>query len=421
MKYPKLFLLLGLATAALTSCISTQTETDPVVPPQDLYVSIADSLLYRIPAIACTQNGNLVAIADNRHGHGNDVGHAMPIDIMYRVSQDQGLTWSPAAILADSQDSTYAKTMYGYGDAAIVADRESDRQMLICVGDSTGRTCFEQGFQQVIRFYGDQQGQHWGPGVNITDRIYRLVPGLESLFIGSGKIHQSRYVKKGQYYRLYCSLISIGYGNAVIYSDDFGETWELLGSTESCCPHGDEPKVDELPDGCVLLSSRAHGRWFNIFRFDDATYTTGHWEEPVLSSSIVCLENACNGEILTVPVIAQATDSVSGLKKGERALLYLQSVPYGPKRSHVSIWFKALREGIDCNAITPTSFGEGWQRHEVTSESSAYSTGCLTSKGRIAFLYERQDEGRPWHDIHFESLSVDSITGGIFSYKTSDK
>lgn len=416
MRHTKLFLLVGVAAAALVSCTQKAAEPDPVIPAQDLFVSYADSLLYRIPAITCTQNGNIVAVADNRHAHGSDVGYALPIDIMYRVSQDQGLTWSPAAILADCQDSTYASTMYGYGDAAIVSDRESDRQMLICVGDSTGRTCFQQGFQQVIRFYGDQQGQHWGPGINISDKIYRLVPGLESLFVGSGKIHQSRYIKVGNYYRLYCSFITLGYGNAVIYSDDFGESWELLGSTESCCPKGDEPKVDELPDGSVLLSSRTQGRWFNIFRFDAGSNTTGHWEEPAIASSIVCIDNACNGEILTVPVVAQAVDSVSGLQPGQRALLYLQSVPYGPKRSHVSIYFKALPEGIDCSTITPVSFGEGWQRFEVTSESSAYSTCCLTLKGRIAFLYERTDPGRPWHDIHFESLSVDSITGGIFTY-----
>ena len=377
---------------------------------QKLYITKPSETIYRIPAITCTADGTLIAVADNRNHHGNDAGYSMPIDIMYRLSHDNGKTWTQEQYLADCREDIYNGRIYGFSDAAIASDVDSDRQIALCVGDSTGRTVFQQGFQQVYRFYGTNNGNTWSKGENITHKIYSLVPQLKCLFIGSGKIHQSRYVKKGKYYRLYCSLISIGYGNAVIYSDDFGENWSLLGTTESCCPKGDEPKTEELPDGSVIISSRTKGRWFNIFRFDDKTYTSGHWENPVIAKDIICQQNACNGEIMGLLAIDTQTN--------KEVWLYLQSVPYGPKRTHVSIYYKPLPLLVDCKTITPENFGEGWERFEITPDGSAYSTFCMTADKQIAFLYERANIAGQWlYDICFEKLSIEQITHGRYTIK----
>ena len=377
---------------------------------QALYVSKPGERIYRIPAVACTVDGTLIAVSDNRYSHGSDVGYAQPIDIMFRLSHDNGLNWTSEERLADCHESIYKGRVYGFGDAALVADRESDRQMVLCVGDSTGRTVFQQGFQQVYRFYGTNNGKTWSKGENITHKIYSLVPQLPCLFIGSGKIHQSRYVKKGKYYRLYCSLISLKYGNAVIYSDDFGENWSLLGTTESCCPEGDEPKTDELPDGSDILSSRTEGRWFNIFRFDDKSYTTGHWEQPVKAKDIICLQNACNGEIMALKAYDKQTR--------KKVWIYLQSVPYGPKRSHVSIYYKVLPYKVDCKSITAENFGQDWARYEVLPDDSGYSTFCLTADKQIGFLYERAPKQGQWlYDVWFEKISLEQITNGRYSMK----
>ena len=145
---------------------------------QALYVSKPSERIYRIPAIACTVDGTLIAVSDNRYHHGSDVGYAQPIDIMFRLSHDNGQAWTNEAVLANCREEIYKGRVYGFGDAALVADRESDRQMVLCVGDSTGRTVFQQGFQQVYRFYGTDNGKTWGKGENITHKIYSLVPQL---------------------------------------------------------------------------------------------------------------------------------------------------------------------------------------------------------------------------------------------------
>ena len=90
----------------------------------------------------------------------------------------------------------------------------------------------------------------------------------------------------GHYYRLYAALCARPGGNRVVYSDDLGRTWQALGDIHtSPAPNGDEPKVEELPNGDVLLSSRVSGgRLFNIFHYLSERNATGAWEQqPVLS------------------------------------------------------------------------------------------------------------------------------------------
>ena len=72
---------------------------------------------------------------------------------------------------------------------------------------------------------------------------------VKSMFMASGRIMQSKKVKVGDYYRIYAALlITIKSGvwiNAVIYSDDFGHKWHLLGDLEDMAisNKADEAKV----------------------------------------------------------------------------------------------------------------------------------------------------------------------------------
>lgn len=159
------------------------------------------------------------------------------------------------------------------------------------------------------------------------------------------KISQSNVIKVGEYYRLYCAvLVKLGNGsnvNFVLYSDDFGGSWTVLGDVnDSPVPSGgDEPKADELPDGSVIISSRASGgRIYNIYSYTDSRVAAGSWSTSVFSGAgnngAVAQGNSCNGEILFVPVIRN-----SDSKKMYTAL---QSVPTGPGRANVGIYYKGL-------------------------------------------------------------------------------
>ena len=116
-------------------------------------------------------------------------------------------------------------------------------------------------------------------------------------------------------------------GNRVIYSDDFGRTWKVLGTLDQLpVPYGDEAKCEELPDGRVVISSRAWGgRYFNIYSYSDVASGAGTWGEPAPSGRRVngcaSLENACNGGLLIIPAV-RTIDK-------KKVYLALQSVPFG--------------------------------------------------------------------------------------------
>ena len=111
-------------------------------PSVDVFTTTPATIPYRIPAITTASNGNIIAVADYRHSRA-DIGMATNgrIDIRARISKDNGKTWGDifdviqgkgAAGIDPSNNDMYV----GFGDPVIVADRESNRVLLItCSGN----------------------------------------------------------------------------------------------------------------------------------------------------------------------------------------------------------------------------------------------------------------------------------------------
>jgi len=382
---------------------------------------------YRIPAIATAKNGDLFAISDFRPC-GNDIGYG-EVDMKCRISTDNGQTWGEEFTigegLGDDNGGEVWKT--GFGDAAIVADRERNELLVMAVCGKT--VCWNANYipnspesnpnrvAQMRAVYNESTGQwEWTKPVEVTESVYSIFvdkagkPTVKTLFIGSGRICQSRVVKKGDYYRLYCSVwthIWHNGGNRVIYSDDFGKTWNVLGTlADRPALQGDEPKCEELPDGSVILSSRkGGGRFFNVFRFDDDTYTTGKWDKVVASNEaqggIKVGANSTNGEIL---YYEGATDA-----QGNKVNLMLQSIPAGEGRSNVTMFYKVIDPAQKYTAAT---FSENWTKGmEISHRGSAYSTMSIQADGCIAFFYEEEPY---WYNMVYVPLSIEQLTNGAY-------
>ena len=73
------------------------------------------------------------------------------------------------------------------------------------------------------------------------------------------------------------------------------------------------------------------------------------------------MSNACNGEILIVPAIRK--------EDRKKIRLVLQSVPLGPGRSKVGIYYKELPE--DLTAFTPEILAADWEKPYQVSESTS--------------------------------------------------
>ena len=394
----KTFLLFSLFLAAL------------VAPAQTTLFETGDAsgYPYRIPAITTDKDGQLIALTDRRPC-GGDIGYGR-VDILGRTSHDNGKTWGePFNVLV----GTGSGPDTGYGDACLVADRNRKELLLVCVsGDVPYWSSKVEKSQRFVYTHGrwdkKTQSWQWDTPTDLTKHVYIDLLGgrINGLFMGSGRICQSSKIKVGKYYRLYGALCT-HVGNFVLYSDNFGRSWNVLGSsTESCAPKGDEPKCEELPDGSVLLSSRKHGgRYFNVFRYTDEKRGEGVWGHPVDSrrapGGINNEGTPCNGEILIVE--ARRAD-------GKRTHLALQSIPAGPNRSNVTIYWKELAKQADY--LTPMTFASHWQgSYQVSTLGSAYSTMTLQADGRIGFFYEEEPKH---YQMVYRALGIDEITGGKF-------
>ena len=374
---------------------------------------------YRIPAVAQAANGDLVFVCDYRYS-GKDIGvqDRGRLDLRYRVRHSDGI-WGKEQTLAACQTGT---PFVAFGDPCIVCDSETGRLMVTsCCGNVSFPDGTHDNHQGWSRWYSTDDGKTWDKNyTELADQIKRQVDErsnatLASFFIGSGKITQSRQIKEGQYYRLYCASNTrintagaVDKMNYVWYSDDFGQTWTMLGHPDDTpIDGGDEPKVEELPDGSVVISSRDEGRIFNIFHYTDTKTAQGTWGTQHLSArgNNGCFGATCNGEILIVPV-RRTTDGVA-------SYLALQSVPMSADRINVGIYYKELQTLSDYR--TGADLAADWTPCQISSTSSAYSTMCLMQNGHIAFFYEENGQ-RSGYDMVFKDLDIATITGGRYTY-----
>ena len=425
---------------------------------------------YRIPAIL-NQNGTLWAFTDDRSNVSStvswgDIGCG-EISIIAKKSTDNGASWSSSTTVAEGRNS--ASGFYkAHGDAAVVCDREDPTKMLVmCAsgeksyGSSTvsvtrtwsiWRYTYDLDLSSAIRVgkYTSTNGGATWSGDDVTTNIYGIwdkassstykngVP-VTKLFFSSGRICQSAIIKKdnNSNYRLYAALCS-NKGSLVVYSDNFGESWSALGGTDTWpVLSGDEAKIEELPNGNVLISSRmttsskSSGRYFNVFTYTNKNSASGSWGTALESSSssggTYAYWNNTNGEIILVPAMAKDSNVP--------VYIALQSVPAGNtnnttdqntyKRSNVSIYWKVLRSESELD--TPSDFTNGWTKYEVSSTTSAYSSMVLDNNGDVAFIYEENainttiggSGNMDYYDIQFKSLPLSTITNGAYTYTTA--
>lgn len=435
--------LIGISTFAC-GCTKPETPSEgdkepqpqPTVERTDLFaVKSAEDIAYRIPSIAVTQTGRLIAVVDYRIVR-SDIGvvNNGRIDLHYRTSDDNGHTWSDTKVLIEGKGAEATDFMsVGYGDPCIVADRESDRVLVMsCAGNVSFQNGTRQRHQNIARFYSEDGGQTWSAPEDIAESIYSQFDEssygpVRSMFVASGRIMQSSTVKVGSHYRLYCAVLvrdkSATHMNYVLFSDDFGGSWKVLGDINEPAVYrtADEPKVEELPNGTILISSRYNeGRYYNIFTFDDVAAGTGSWDKAQFSGAnnrgVVATQNSTNGEVAIIPVTRTADN--------EPMHLLLQSVPMGPQRANVGIYYKELASELD-DYVSPYELARDWDGSlQVSTLNSAYSTMIWQKDNNLGFFYEEETYGVSAHsyggyNMVYESLSLEEITDGKYKYRAT--
>ncbi len=416
MKIQKIFSLLvfaaGLSVTAAAqdkSCCGKCGD----VPTVTVFGTPYEGIPVRIPAMAVTKDKNVLALVDYRYNW-SDIGwkahDTYRLDILLRRSGDNGRTWGPVITVAQGNDN------YGYGDPSVVADRDSAGLILVhAVGGNVPYwKANAENPQHAIFFRSTDGGLTWDEGHDMAAQIYALykeeqpLTQEKGLFLTSGKITQSRIIKKDKYYRLYIAHPILNVGAFVLYSDDFGRSWHVLGGAGTIPgPDGDESKVEELPDGSVLLSCRkysSNGRRFNVFAYSDKKKATGSWGT---AADAVAMDSCTrvNGDIIVVPS-RRASDR-------KKVWLAIQSLPQSKSRDHLGFYYREMP--YKSTPATAVTLRDGWKKGRMIRRgSAAYSTMVQLPDGNIGILFEA-DLNDSGFDNLFANLKIEDITAGEYS------
>lgn len=417
------------AFAALSSMpILAQTQSSEVSHKETILYNSSNTKKapYRIPAIVTMSNGEILAISDYRPG-GNDVGNGGEVDIYARISNDNGATWSGDDNTPHDNTSNIIKVADGtsslaYGDAAVAAHPETGDVLVLCVGGNS--TKFASATTSTTNYYtymfrSSDYGRTW-TSTNVTSTFKGSNSLLKnkkvcSMFFASGRLLVSKHTPGRVYGAILTREYNSGYANYnyVFYTDDFGQNWSMLGS-DYAISGADEAKLEELPNGDILISSRTSGgRNFNIY--SASTQSWGTQQKVDFTDG-----NATNGELMIYRGVYKVGETT-----GATYDIMLQSLPTASNRAKVSVFYRP----VENKQYSVSEIASGWVKGiEVYDGNSAYSAMTIMPNGEIGFLYEKDyyssNSGDNYNsgcakggtaNIVFLPLTVEEITDGAYT------
>lgn len=322
---------------------------------------------YRIPALAKTVKGTILAFCEGRKESGSDTGD---INLILRRSIDDGKTWSPIITVWDDGYNTC-------GNPSPVVDPVTGRIHLLMTwnlgtdGKSAGD--FNNGktkdTRRVFYTYSDDDGVTWKEPEEITSQAKDEGYG----WYATGPCH-AIILTKGKYAGrivVPCDCNKIGGAgfSHVIYSDDNGENWKIGGMISG----GNESTVAELEDGRILISCRCSGGKRMLAWSEDGGETFG---ESVKMASLP--DPKCQASLLNT------------VYEGQYVLLHSNCADAS---SRIKMTVKASTDG-----------GGTWNAgHIVWDGMTAYSDMVMINENIIGILYENGSSSS------YERISFDRV------------
>ena len=349
-----------------------------------LFVSgTQDYHTYRIPALAVSNKGTILAFFEGRKNTGSDTGD---IDIALKRSFDNGQTWEPMRIIVDDGPNVA-------GNPAPVVDRDTGViWLLFCKNPSDGPERLivsGEAPRTVWLTNSHDDGTTWAEPEEITDDVklpswtwYATGP-CHGIQLQSGRLvfpcdhvvgASREYAKSGH--------------SHVIYSDDHGESWHIGGVAQ---PGTNESVIVQTVDGALYLNCRnyADAKWraYAWSRDDGESFPEFGWDntlvEPICQASMV-----------------RFTDAESHDKNR-----ILFSNPASTKRERMTV-----RISYDeCRT---------WSTGKLLYEgTSAYSDLCIAPDMSICCFYERT-EADSRRIIMFSQFNLEWLTDGADALNT---
>jgi sialidase-1 len=378
-------LVLFMGFVASTVCTDPLEAEEPAPLPKPcgkpLFLSGQDGYhTYRIPALAVTTQGAVLAFCEGRKKAGSDSGD---IDLLLKRSTDNGKTWSAQQVIWDDAGNTC-------GNPCVAVDRDTAAIWLLCTwnrGDDNERGIIAQTSKDTRRVFvvhSADDGRTWSAPREITADVkkkdwtwYATGPG-SGIQIEHGR-HQARLV-------IPCDHIETGtrhYYSHVIYSDDHGKSWRLGGSTPQ--HQVNECQVVELPGGKLMLNMR------NINRSKKSR------QAAISEDGGLTWKEQRFDETLIEPICQAAIHRYRWPDHSNRGVILFSNPASKSGRVNMTV-----RASFDDGRTWPVS-------RPLSPGPSAYSDLAILADSQIACLYEGGRE-HPYEAIMFASFPLSTLS-----------
>lgn len=363
----------GVEIRGLALSDGKRLEFDAPVAPKRLGIAIRqggqdDIHTYRIPGLATTNDGTLIAVYDNRTFGGYDLPG--DIDVGMSRSTDGGRTWEPMKVVMDMGDDPKWRGE-GIGDPSVLVDRETGTIWVAALwshgnrgwnGSGPGMTPEETGQFVVVR--SDDDGVTWSDPINITEQVKD--PEWALMLQGPGKgitMADGTLVFPAQF-RSSPATSKVPH-STIIWSKDHGRTWH---AGTGAFPHTTESQVIEIEPGVLMLNCRYDRGSVRVVMVTRDLGRT--WETHPTSRRSLIEPGACMASLIHV-------DRELGQPSDGRVLFSNPDHPGSRQR----IMIKASPDG-----------GRSWPEDQRvlldTGRSAGYSCMTMIDEDTVGILYE---------------------------------
>jgi len=322
---------------------------------------------YRIPALLCAANGDLLAICEGRRISARDDGK---IDLVMKRSRDGGGTWGGLEVIHGEPGDTTI------GNPVPIVDRGGPIHLVFCRNNSEAML-----YSQSV-----DHGITWTEPRKIADLqaleamfgfpIHRFGTGpCHGVQLKSGRLVVPLWMKQGEslHYQEGTSRA------AVLMSDDGGLSWQAGGLSTT---GANESTVAELADGTIIMNSRSMAQptgYRIVARSGDGGVT---FSETMADMTLIC--SNCQGSL--------------GAGEGG-VLLFCNPAVRNPEVSYRADLRRELKLRLSRDS------GRTWPECcEIEHGPAGYSDLCDLGGGLVGVLYETGAKD------YFEKIAFRRIT-----------